>query len=112
MRKTVQAHLQNYSEPSIPSPTSSSSSQIPSNTYSSNAPLLPLGPGTLTLNKHGIPIMVVCTKADLMDSCSELIGMKGAIWEERCDWAQQVIRTICLSCKFFSEIQQLYFDWN
>lgn len=96
----VQSHLQNYSELQLPSP---SSSQLPlTNSYSANAPLLPLGQGTLTLNSHGIPIIVVCTKADLMESKADAAGMKGSAWEERCDWAQQVIRTICLSCESFA----------
>jgi dynein light intermediate chain 1 len=47
----------------------------------------------------GIPIMVVCTKADLMDQAGDEAGMKGAAWEEKTDWIQQVLRTICLSCK-------------
>lgn len=47
----------------------------------------------------GVPIMVVCTKADLMDSAGDDAGMKGAAWEEKTDWVQQVLRTICLSCK-------------
>lgn len=59
--------------------------------------LLPLGPGTLTLNPTGIPIVVVCTRADLMDQVGDEIGMKGGGWEERTDWIQQVIRTVCLS---------------
>lgn len=47
----------------------------------------------------GIPIIVVCTKADLMDHAGDEAGMKGAAWEEKTDWVQQVLRTICLSCK-------------
>jgi len=59
--------------------------------------VLPLGPGTLTLNPHGVPIVVVCTRADLMDHVGDEMGMKGGGWEERTDWIQQVIRTVCLS---------------
>ena len=47
--------------------------------------------------RSGIPITVVCTKADLMDSVADELGMKSG-WEERTDWIQQVLRTICLSC--------------
>jgi len=43
--------------------------------------------------------MVVCTKADLMDNAGDEAGMKGAAWEEKTDWVQQVLRTVCLSCK-------------
>lgn len=32
-----------------------------------------------------------------MDSAADGLGMKGAVWEERLDWAQQVIRTVCLA---------------
>lgn len=34
-----------------------------------------------------------------MDNVAEEIGIKGGRWEERTDWVQQVLRTICLSCK-------------
>lgn len=53
------------------------------------------------MGRSGIPIIVVCTKADLMDSVGEEVGMKGAAWEERTDWIQQVLRTICLACELF-----------
>ncbi|RXK42689.1 hypothetical protein M231_00245 [Tremella mesenterica] len=89
MRDRLQSHLQHYSEPA----TSTSSGLA---AYGAG-PLLPLGPGTLTLNQHGIPIVVVCTKADLMDTVGDEIGMKGAGWEERTDWIQQVLRTLCLA---------------
>ncbi|ORX35111.1 dynein light intermediate chain-domain-containing protein [Kockovaella imperatae] len=103
MRDRLQSHIQHYSEPN---PTASGPStaagpttpSLPSlsSTYGSG-PLLPLGPGTLILNSHGVPIIVVCTKADLMDNVAEEMGMKGAGWEERTDWIQQVLRTICLA---------------
>lgn len=32
-----------------------------------------------------------------MDSVGDEMGMKGGSWEERTDWIQQVLRTICLS---------------
>lgn len=35
-----------------------------------------------------------------MDNVAEETGIKGGRWEERTDWAQQVLRTICLSCTF------------
>ena len=101
----VQSHLQHYAEPSSgPSATP----LLNSTTYGSG-PLLPLGQGTLTLNSAGIPIVVVCTKADLMDSAAEEIGMKGGGWEERTDWIQQVLRTICLACTI---LPPLDWFWN
>jgi dynein light intermediate chain 1 len=54
----------------------------------------------------GVPIMVVCTKADLMDSAGDDAGMKGAAWEEKTDWIQQVLRTVCLSCKLSESSRQ------
>ncbi|KAJ7797310.1 dynein light intermediate chain-domain-containing protein [Mycena olivaceomarginata] len=98
-RERLQAHLQHYSEPSIdPAPAVSSVS---------GSTVLPLGPGTLTHNSAGVPIIVVCTKADLIDEggsdlgtgASGMGGMvrgKGGEWEERTDSVMQVLRTICL----------------
>ncbi|KAJ7126401.1 dynein light intermediate chain-domain-containing protein [Mycena crocata] len=97
-RERLQAHLQHYSEPSVDPPAAASS--VSSNT------LLPLGQGTFTRNSAGIPILVACTKADLIDEGSDLAagasgmgGMvrgKGGEWEERTDGVMQVLRTICL----------------
>jgi dynein light intermediate chain 1 len=110
----VQSHIQHYAEPPASTLTSapgnaSSPSATPalpsiSSVYGTG-PLLPLGQGTLTLNQAGLPIMVVCTKADLMDSAGDEAGIKGAAWEERTDWVQQVLRTICLSCKLYEPLQ-------
>ncbi len=64
-RDLVQAHLQHYAEPSTePLPATSSVSGT----------ILPLGPGTLTHNVAGVPIIVVCTKADLIDEGNDVIG--------------------------------------
>ncbi|KAJ6560463.1 dynein light intermediate chain-domain-containing protein [Mycena capillaripes] len=97
-RDRLQAHFQHYSEPSTDPPAAVSSV--------SGSTLLPLGPGTLTHNSAGVPIIVVCTKADLIDEMGELAagasgmgGMvrgKGGEWEERTDGVMQVLRTICL----------------
>ncbi|KAJ7437860.1 dynein light intermediate chain-domain-containing protein [Mycena galericulata] len=97
-RERLQAHLQHYAEPSIDPPAAASSV--------SGSTLLPLGPGTLTHNSAGVPIIVACTKADLIDEGSDLAagasgmgGMvrgKGGEWEERTDGVMQVLRTICL----------------
>ena len=87
----VQHHVQNYSEPS------SSTSYQGSSSYAGSGAVLPLGQGVLTMNL-GIPIVVVCTRADRMDVVGDELGMKGQ-WEERTDWVQQALRTICLSCE-------------
>ncbi|PPQ79491.1 hypothetical protein CVT25_003373 [Psilocybe cyanescens] len=96
-RERLQSHLQHYTEPSTDS--------IPSNSTLSNT-ILPLGPGTFTHNSAGIPIIVACTKADLIDDGNDMVagtsGMgsmvkgKGGEWEERTDGVMQVLRTICL----------------
>jgi dynein cytoplasmic 1 light intermediate chain len=68
-----------------------------------NSTLLPLGQGTFSHNSAGVPIIVTCTKADLIDDEIDLgIGMakgKGGEWEERTDAVMQVLRTICLKCE-------------
>ncbi|TCD69233.1 hypothetical protein EIP91_008336 [Steccherinum ochraceum] len=98
-RERLQAHLQHYTEPSSdPDPAAASTL---SNT------LLPLGPGTFTHNIGGVPIAVVCTKADLIDEGNDVIGAgasgmggmvkgKGGEWEERTDGIMQILRTVCL----------------
>lgn len=102
---TVQAHLQHYSEPS--------SEPIPATSTLSSTTLLPLGPGTFTHNTAGVPIIVICTKADLIDEGHDVIGAgasgmggmvkgKGGEWEERTDGVMQVLRTICLKCTYLS----------
>lgn len=79
-------------------------------TSSVNSTLLPLGSGTLTHNVAGIPIIVTCTKADLIDE-EENVGLgmtkgKGGEWEERTDGIMQVLRTVCLKCMqaFYSSL--------
>ncbi|KAJ3776680.1 dynein light intermediate chain-domain-containing protein [Lentinula raphanica] len=101
-RERWQSYLQHYTEPSSDSSTivpSTSSTAISSNT------VLPLGPGTLTHNAAGVPIIVVCTKADLIDDREEgastglgggMVKGKGGEWEERTDGIMQILRTICL----------------
>lgn len=85
----VQSHLQHYNEPATDTTTA------PLAAYSGT--VLPLGQGSLTRNPAGVPIVVVCTRADLMDSVGDEMGMKGGGWEERTDWIQQVLRTVCLA---------------
>jgi dynein light intermediate chain 1 len=73
---------------------------------------LPLPPGILTNNSAGVPIMVVCTKADLIDENTDIAGAgaggmggmvksKGGEWEERTDGVMQVLRTVCLKCMWY-----------
>ncbi|KAH9833682.1 dynein light intermediate chain-domain-containing protein [Rhodofomes roseus] len=94
----LQAYLQHYAEPTAdPIPTTSTMSGT----------VLPLGPGTLTHNSAGVPIIVACTKADLIDENNDVLGPgtsgmggmvkgKGGEWEERTDSIMQILRTICL----------------
>ncbi|KAK4688250.1 dynein cytoplasmic 1 light intermediate chain, partial [Tremellales sp. Uapishka_1] len=92
LRERIQSHIQHYTEPPPPnSPANASSIGYTA------GPLLPLGQGTLSANKNGVPITIVCTKADLMDTTGDELGMKGGGWEERTDWVQQVLRTISLT---------------
>jgi hypothetical protein len=99
---SVQSHLQHYSEPTT-------ADTLPASSSALNNTVLPLGPGTLTHNTAGIPIIVVCSKADLIDEENDMVagatgmgGMvkgKGGEWEERTDGVMQVLRTICLKCE-------------
>jgi dynein light intermediate chain 1 len=99
---TVQSHLQHYAEPS-----STTDAPLPGAT-SLTGTLLPLGPGTLTHNASGVPIVVVCSKSDLIDEGHDIVGGsggmggmvkgKGGEWEERTDGVMQVLRTVCLKC--------------
>ncbi len=95
----MQSLLQHYSEPNAddPPPTSTLSNTI-----------LPLGQGILTHNSSGIPIVVVCTKADLIDegrdpvtggaSSMGMVKGKGSEWEEQTDSIMQVLRVVSLKC--------------
>lgn len=101
----VQFHLQHYTEPTA--------EPLPITTATlADANVLPLPQGTLTNNSAGMAIVVVCTKADLIDDNSDIAGVgasgmggmvkgKGGEWEERTDGVMQVLRTICLKCRFF-----------
>ncbi|CAK9779848.1 unnamed protein product [Cutaneotrichosporon oleaginosum] len=86
MHERLESHLQHYTEPAAAS--------VPLTNYGA---VLPLGQGSLTRNPAGVPILVVCTRADLMDAVGDEMGMKGGGWEERTDWIQQVLRTVCLA---------------
>ncbi|KAF4619559.1 hypothetical protein D9613_004983 [Agrocybe pediades] len=94
----LQSHLQHYTEPST--------EPIPASNSTLSNTILPLGPGTFTHNSAGVPIIVACTKADLIDDGNDMAagtsGMgsmvkgKGGEWEERTDGVMQTLRTICL----------------
>ncbi|KAL4081422.1 dynein light intermediate chain-domain-containing protein [Scleroderma yunnanense] len=95
----LHAHLLHYTEPSADA--------LPTTSNLTSSAVLPLGPGTFTHNSAGVPIVVVCTKADLIDEGSNLVGQatsgmggmvkgKGDEWEEQTDSIMQVLRTICL----------------
>ncbi|KAF8339042.1 dynein light intermediate chain-domain-containing protein [Cantharellus anzutake] len=95
-RERLQSHLQHYTEPSA---SISGVEPVSIGAAALNATLLPLGQGTLIHNSSGIPIVVVCSKADLIDNDDTgLAGLKGrgGDWEERSDTVMQVLRTICL----------------
>jgi dynein light intermediate chain 1, cytosolic len=100
----VQHHLQTYTEPSL-EPTANAPVTATSSTVDNT--ILPLREGTLTHNSGGVPIVVVCTKADLIDHEADIVHggpnimIKGKTgeWEERTDSIMQVLRTISLKCK-------------
>lgn len=95
----MRSYLQHYTEPT--------SENIPTTSTLSNT-LLPLGPGTFTHNSSGVPIIVACTKADLIDDAGDsaagpsgmggMVKGKGSEWEEQTDGIMQVLRVICLKC--------------
>jgi Dynein light intermediate chain (DLIC) len=103
----VQFHFQHYIEPTA--------EPLPITTATlAEANVLPLPQGTLTNNPAGTAIVVVCTKADLIDDNSDIAGVgasgmggmvkgKGGEWEERTDGVMQVLRAICLKCRLFLE---------
>ncbi|KAG9103879.1 hypothetical protein FRC06_007276 [Ceratobasidium sp. 370] len=97
-KERLQTHLQHYAEPANPG--ESTAPPLATSSLTSTL-LLPLGPGTLTNNSAGLPIVVVCTKADQIDGTEDSVGLgmvkgKGGEWEERTDGIMQVLRTICL----------------
>jgi dynein light intermediate chain 1 len=56
--------------------------------------IAPLPEGCLTHN-FGVPLVVVCTKADTISQLERDRNFK----EEKFDYVQQVLRTICLKCE-------------
>ncbi|KAF9534136.1 dynein light intermediate chain-domain-containing protein [Crepidotus variabilis] len=105
-RERLQSHLQHYTEPT-PDPDPDT---LPTSNSTLSSTLLPLGPGIFTHNFSGVPIIVVCTKADLIDEGNDsgaggghaamggtgMVKGKGGEWEEKTDGVMQVLRTICL----------------
>ncbi|KAF8261673.1 dynein 1 light intermediate chain [Lactarius quietus] len=98
-RERWQAHLQHYAEPS--------SEPLLATASALHGAILPLGPGIFTHNTAGVTIIVACTKADLIDDNTDLVGAgasgmggmvkgKGDEWEERTDGIMQILRAICL----------------
>lgn len=103
----MQAYIRTYAEPSAPvgttTGTGSANDQDVGNTSAivavSNPTLdgeddLPLPEGCLTHN-FGVPLVVVCTKADTIPRLERDRDFK----EEQFDYIQQVLRTVCLKCK-------------
>lgn len=117
----LQSHLQHYTEPQAQSaagqpgsadgvtagPTFSQTYQNYSDT------VLPLSTGVLTHNKCGVPIIIVLTKTDRLDSVGDELVSRGIVkgkgltsapgrggqnaystwnWDERVDWALAAIR--------------------
>ena len=71
--------------------------------------------------RYGVPITIVCTKADQIDAVAEELGFGGGPaggggsggkgggstggkggWEERTDWIGQVLRLVALMRELFS----------
>ncbi|KAG8926656.1 hypothetical protein FRC02_008758 [Tulasnella sp. 418] len=100
-RERLQSLLQHYVEPDATAETIT----LPSGNANLTSALLPLSQGVLTHNTAGVPIMVVCTKTDLINEEQDAPGIgnnlgiiraKGGEWEERTDGIMQALRTICL----------------
>ncbi|GAA5910638.1 uncharacterized protein JCM6883_003238 [Sporobolomyces salmoneus] len=92
-RERVENYLRNYREPaaataSTTTSTTASSSSTAASAIDADSPL-PLG--TLIENL-GIPIIVVCTKADQINT----LEREREFTEEQFDYIQQTLRTICL----------------
>lgn len=98
----MQYHLQTYTEPSP-----EDVATVPVASSAVNNTILPLREGSFTHNSSGIPIVVVCSKADLIDNEPDMVHggpsimIKGKTgeWEERTDAIMQVLRTVCLKCE-------------
>ncbi|OLY80340.1 Cytoplasmic dynein 1 light intermediate chain 1 [Smittium mucronatum] len=88
----IERYLQLYTDPEGDSPkVSEHGNSAPKNTASSYEVLLPLESGVLESNL-GIPIIIVCTKSDVMAQLERESMFK----EEIFDYIQQTLRSICL----------------
>jgi dynein light intermediate chain 1 len=87
-RERHEAFIRAYVEPG-------SSSSTGLSTTVEGGDVLPLPEGMLAENV-GVPIIVVCTKSDEMNTLEREHDFK----EEQFDFIHQVLRTICLQCAF------------
>ncbi|CAB4486647.1 dynein light intermediate chain [Rhizophagus irregularis] len=86
LKESIERFIQTYSEPDSTNPNAATVNS------ESEDVALPLGPGVLTTNLS-VPLVVVCTKSDKVSSYLEReLDYK----EERFDYIQQCLRTICL----------------
>ncbi|KAJ1982352.1 hypothetical protein H4R35_000305 [Dimargaris xerosporica] len=111
-RERLEKFVQTYTEPSEPSTATladtqnppSGTSAITATAAAAQKVILPLGPGTLTTNL-GIPIAVVCCKADAIAKLEREQDYK----EDHFDFIQQSLRTICLkygASLFYTSLQR------
>ena len=94
------SHLQHYSDPTNDS--------LPPSNLTLSSTLLPLSSGSFIHNSAGVPIIITCIKADMIDDGNDMIAGtsgigsmvkgKGGEWKERTDGIMRVLRTICLKC--------------
>ncbi|KAF8933620.1 hypothetical protein BGZ58_006228 [Dissophora ornata] len=95
LQEKLSRFLQEYTEPQA-NPAAGTSAFSESQTFSlgstdAQSVLLPLTEGCLT-NNTGVPIVIVCTKSDYINSLEREMDYK----EETFDYIQQSLRTICL----------------
>ncbi|KAJ3221551.1 hypothetical protein HDU81_010565 [Chytriomyces hyalinus] len=91
MREKIESDFREYREPDADGNTSKFNTATMDANISTHNVTLPLGQGVLT-NNLGIPIIVVCTKADYMISLEKERGYGDGTF----DYIQQSLRTICL----------------
>ncbi|KAJ1921105.1 hypothetical protein IWQ60_006844, partial [Tieghemiomyces parasiticus] len=114
-RERLERLLQEYTEPSAETAAAASTTTTTTSTVgaattttasvaAAHSVLLPLGPGTLTDNL-GIPLVVVCSKADTLGSLERQRDFK----EDHFDFVQQTLRTVCLkygAALFYTSLQR------
>lgn len=75
--------------------------------------------------RNGVPITIVCTKADQIDVVAEELGFGGPTgsgggkgvggkggWEERTDWIGQVLRLVSLMREYYLSVSVLFRLWR